>query len=164
VKGYVVAFVAFYERGFYAPSDQLLCSMLQYYGLELHNLTPSGILHIATFMTLCEAYMGIAPHFDLWNYFFHVRCPQNPDAELTILGAWFFMSKSGHGVDPYFNIPIPRSMKGWQKMWFYLRNDADVPLPAFTNHHPIPLPTWGYMVARKVLDKLHPMHEVLQQL
>jgi hypothetical protein len=34
----------------------------------------------------------------------------------------------------------------------------------FTNLRPIPLPTWGYMVARKVLDKLHPMHEVLQQL
>jgi hypothetical protein len=30
-------------------------------------------LHRATFMTLCEAYMGIEPHFDLWNYFFRAR-------------------------------------------------------------------------------------------
>jgi hypothetical protein len=41
--------------------------------LLLHNLTPSGILHIATFVTLCEAYMGIDPHLDLWNYFYRVR-------------------------------------------------------------------------------------------
>jgi hypothetical protein len=33
--------------------------------LELHHLTPSGILHIAAFVTLCEAFMGIEPHFDL---------------------------------------------------------------------------------------------------
>jgi hypothetical protein len=25
---------------------------------------------MATFVTLCEAYMGIEPHFNLWNYFF----------------------------------------------------------------------------------------------
>jgi hypothetical protein len=50
---------------------------------------------------------------------------------------------SEHGVDPYFNIPMSRSMKGWWKKWFYLRNDADVPLPVFTGKRPIPLPTWG---------------------
>jgi hypothetical protein len=64
-KGYVVSFVAFYERGFSVPSHRFLRSLLHHYHLELHNLTPSGILHIATFVTLCEAYMGIDPHFDL---------------------------------------------------------------------------------------------------
>jgi hypothetical protein len=34
-------------------------------------LTPLGILHIAAFVTLCEAYMGIELHFNMWNYFFH---------------------------------------------------------------------------------------------
>jgi hypothetical protein len=50
-KGYVVAFTVFYERGFNVPSHRFLHLLLQYYGLELHNLTP-GILHIATFVTL----------------------------------------------------------------------------------------------------------------
>jgi hypothetical protein len=27
---------------------------------------------MAAFVALCEAYMGIEPHFNLWNYFFHV--------------------------------------------------------------------------------------------
>jgi hypothetical protein len=35
-------------------------------------MPPLGILYIVAFVTLCEAYMGIDPHFDLWNYFFHV--------------------------------------------------------------------------------------------
>jgi hypothetical protein len=54
------------------PSHQFLRSLLQHYDLELHNLTPLRTLHIAAFVTFCEAYMGIDPHFDLWNYFFCV--------------------------------------------------------------------------------------------
>jgi hypothetical protein len=57
--GYVVAYEAFYERGFGAQSHRFLRYLLRFYGLELHHLTPSGILHIATFVTLCETYMGI---------------------------------------------------------------------------------------------------------
>jgi hypothetical protein len=68
--GYVMACVAFYEQGFSVPSHQFFCSQLQFYGLELHHLTPMEILHMATFMTLCEAYMGNEHHFNLWNYFF----------------------------------------------------------------------------------------------
>jgi hypothetical protein len=49
--------------------------------------------------------------------------------------------KLGHGVGPYLEIPMSRSMKGWQKKWFYLRNDAFAPLPMFTGSHPIPLPS-----------------------
>jgi hypothetical protein len=37
-------------------------------------------------MTLCEAYIGIEPHFDMWNYFFLVRHLKDLNAELTILG------------------------------------------------------------------------------
>jgi hypothetical protein len=72
MEGYLVTFVAFYEQGFGTPSHWFLRSLLRYYDLELHNLTPSGVLHIASFMTLCEAYLGIDPEIDLWNYFFCV--------------------------------------------------------------------------------------------
>jgi hypothetical protein len=73
--GYVVSFVAFYERGFNTPPYWFLCSLLWYYGLEFHHLTPSGVLHIVAFMTLCEAYLGINPEINVWKYFSHVRHP-----------------------------------------------------------------------------------------
>jgi hypothetical protein len=38
-------------------------------------------------MTLCEAYMGIEPHFILWNYFFHARLRQGSDMEAVVLGS-----------------------------------------------------------------------------
>jgi hypothetical protein len=73
--GYMVAYTTFYEQGFSMPSRRFLCSLLQYYGLELHRLSPLGILHIVAFVALCEVYMGIETHFDLWNHFFRVRLP-----------------------------------------------------------------------------------------
>jgi hypothetical protein len=139
MKGYVVTFVAFYEQGFGMPSLWFLRFLLRHYGLELHNLTPLGVLHIATSVTLCEAYMGIDPKFDLWNYFFHARRPQDPDRGLIVYGGIVIHVKFGHGVDPYFNIPMPRLMKRWWKKWFYLMNDAFTQLPAFTGNRPIPL-------------------------
>jgi hypothetical protein len=68
----MVSFVAFYECGFCVLLYRFLCSLQHHYHLELHNLIPSGILHITEFVTLCEAYMRIDPHFDPWNYFFRV--------------------------------------------------------------------------------------------
>jgi hypothetical protein len=71
--GYVVVCVVFYERGFSVASYQFLRLLLQFSGLELHYLTALGIQHIAFFVTLCEAYIGIETHFDLLKYFFHAR-------------------------------------------------------------------------------------------
>jgi hypothetical protein len=42
--GDVVSFMTFYEWGFGAPLHQFARSLLWYYDLKLHHLTPSGVL------------------------------------------------------------------------------------------------------------------------
>jgi hypothetical protein len=76
----------FYERGFGMCSHRFLRLLLQFYGLELHHLTPSGVMHIAAFVTLCEAYIEIKPHFNLWNYFFHIWLRADSGAEAAVWG------------------------------------------------------------------------------
>jgi hypothetical protein len=83
-----VAYATFYERGFGVPAHRFLRFLLQFYGLELHHLTPSGILHIAAFVTLCETYMGIESHFNLWNYFICAQLQQGSSAEVMALAVW----------------------------------------------------------------------------
>jgi hypothetical protein len=75
----------------------------------------------------------------LCKYFFHVRRSQDPEAELMISRGVVIHVKSGHGVDPYLEIPMPQSMKGWQKRLFFLKNDDSALLPAFSGGRPIPL-------------------------
>jgi hypothetical protein len=91
------------------PPHQFLRSLLRYY------LTPSGVLHIMAFVTLCEAYLGIDPDLDLWKYIFHVCHPQDLEAELMISGGMVIHVKSGNRVDSYLEIHMPWSMKGWWK-------------------------------------------------
>jgi hypothetical protein len=84
IGGYIMVCTTFFEREFGVPSHRFLHLLLQFYGLELHHLTLSGILHVAAFVALCMAYMGIEPHFDLWNYFFRTWVWQGLDAEVVL--------------------------------------------------------------------------------
>jgi hypothetical protein len=67
-------------------------------------LDPLGILHMAAFVTLYEAYMGIEPHFNLWNYFFHVWLEQGSSTEVVAFGSVDIFAWFGCGVDPYFHL------------------------------------------------------------
>jgi hypothetical protein len=108
-----MSFMTFYERGFGVPSHRFFRLLLQFFGLEMHHLTPSGILHIVAFMTLCKAHMGIEPHFDLWKYFFHAWLRQGSDTEVEVWGSVDIFVRSEPGVDPYFCFLMFDASVGW---------------------------------------------------
>jgi hypothetical protein len=69
-SGYRVMFLAFLLHGFSLPAHEFLRGLLFVYGVQLHQLTPNSLLHIACFVTLCESFLGIEPHFLLWRSIF----------------------------------------------------------------------------------------------
>jgi hypothetical protein len=159
--GYVVECSVFYERGFGAPPHRFLYLLLQFYGFELHHFTPLGNLHIAAFITLCEAYMGIEPHFNLWNYFFRVWLRPDSDVEAMVWGCTNIYVRTGQGSThtSASRYPIQRSGDGkngssWgttpacRSLW--LRVSA-----------PPSSPVEGYRVARKDIHKLQPVRHIL---
>jgi hypothetical protein len=116
-------------------------------------------LDITTLVTLSDAYLGIDPHFDMLNYIFCVYLPQVSDMAVVVLGGVVLHVKSRHGIDPYFDLPIPKSVNEWQKIWFSLRNDAATLLPIFMGNCPVPQPNWGHGLAKKDHCKLQPLYE-----
>lgn len=68
--GYVISFMRFHERSVATPCHHFFRGLLHHYKIKLQHLNPNGIQHIATFITLCEGFLGIKPHFKLWKYFF----------------------------------------------------------------------------------------------
>ena len=65
-KGERVCLVPYLLRGLRFPIHPFLRGLLEFYGLQLHNLTHASILHIAGFMALCELFLGTRQ-----NSFFH---------------------------------------------------------------------------------------------
>jgi hypothetical protein len=62
LSSYRVMFLAFLLCGLSFPAHEFLCGLLFVYGVQLHQLMPNSILHIACFITLCESFLGVKPH------------------------------------------------------------------------------------------------------
>ena len=80
-----VVFNDFILRGFGVPTSDFFRGLLFYWGIQVHHLNPNSILHLSIFVHLCEAFLGIEPHFDLFQYFFHLK-PQPSSKEIDVAG------------------------------------------------------------------------------
>ena len=106
-----VCFQAFFPRGFALPIHPFVRGLLYSYRLQLHNLTPNGILHIACFITLCEAFLGIYPHWGLWKRLFNIK-RTNSDYAMGQVGI------SIRDKNSYFDLEKLDSVCSWRKSWF----------------------------------------------
>ena len=85
IQGERVCFVPFLLRGVGFPIHPFLRGLLEYYGLQLHSLTPASILHIAGYVALCELFLGCEAHFDLWRRLFCL-VPRNQGGSIFEVG------------------------------------------------------------------------------
>ena len=69
-EGYVVSLVRLHGRRFGVPVSRFMQALCEYYGVELHNFGPNSISQAAVFVAVCERYLGIEAHWDLWIHLF----------------------------------------------------------------------------------------------
>jgi hypothetical protein len=70
VAGVCAEFRPFHEQGFGVPASRFMRALLHYYRVELHNFNPNSIAQAAIFAAVCEGFLGIDPHWDLWTHLF----------------------------------------------------------------------------------------------
>ena len=115
-----VVFRSFYEKDFTLPTGAFFCGLLFFYGLEVTHLKPNSIAQIAIFIHLCEAYLGIAPDFNLWRALYHLKgYPSN--ARCNVVGGAAFSLCQGRS---YPALELRDGNKGWNKEWFVVSNPA----------------------------------------
>ena len=64
--GEVVSFTKFHKRGFGILLSDFLRGFLCEHGVQLHYLPPNAVLQLASFVAMCDAFLGIAPNKDLF--------------------------------------------------------------------------------------------------
>jgi hypothetical protein len=87
---------------------------------------------MAAFEAMCEGYLGISAHWHLFQYFFKFKYLKEGSRVATI-GCANLRMKKGRG-DNYIPVSLTSSNSGRHKGWFYVRNDPEFALPAYTGN------------------------------
>jgi hypothetical protein len=115
--GFTVMFMSFLYRGLSFLAHKFLRRLLHVYEIQLWQLTPNSILHLSIFIALCEAFLGIEPHWGLWKIFF-VKSYNSSSGSFVTGGVGFVVRKEAN----YFNFRMRESVQGWMLKWFYIKD------------------------------------------
>jgi hypothetical protein len=167
-SGYVLSFISFHERGFGVPASRFMRAILHFYGVELHNLSPNSIAQEAIFAAVCEGFLGIDPHWDLWTHLFSAEPFALTTGErrvrMAVRAGGCILQLRQARAQQYIPAILVSSNKGWQRRWFYLRND-DGRLPSFSQRVVTAAGSnWRYGAPRDRQKNLQPLLEALQEL
>ena len=111
-----VVFIFHFLRGLGLALDPFVRGLVFYYGLDFHDLTPDSLLHISSFIVVCEAFVHITPHFGLWLKTFDVKPKMTEGRHAECGGA--LIRKIADA--PWPEGSFPEVSRLWQREWFYI--------------------------------------------
>ena len=147
---------------------RVLC---HHYGVELQHFSPNAITAAVVFATVCEGYLGMMPHWDLWLHLnrgelFHAPSGTTGVRKLVRSGCLNLVLKTGKAEKPreYTPVGLTSNHTGWDSQWFHLRNDDDL-LLAYTGCLISERPDqWRYGVVQTHQPHLDPILDTLRKL
>jgi len=102
------------------------------------------VLHIASFITICEAFLGMEPQVDLFRWIFNGRALSEGKPPRTAPVGGFSLQKKPKPSTSYPAYSPCDSNRGWHGEWFYIRNPVETPFPPFTGRMPERRESWSW--------------------
>ena len=121
-----------------------LRGLLNKWGLELQHLNPTRVLHIAGFVTICEAFLRMEPHVDLFLWIFIGRALSEGKPPRTASVGGFALQKKPRPSGSYPVYSPYDSNRGWHGEWFYIRNLVEASFPSFIGVRPERQDSWSW--------------------
>jgi hypothetical protein len=112
-------------------------ALCHHYVVELHNFAPNAISQAATFVGVCEGYLGILVNWDLWIHLFRAQLFTQQTSEQrtrrAVRTGGMSLALRGQRKDDNIPCTMTTNNAGWERGWFYLRNDEPglPPTPAW---------------------------------
>ena len=136
-----VVFLTHFLRGLGFPLHPFIRGLMFYYGLDFQDLAPKFVLNISAFIIVCEAFLCIQPHFDLWLKTFNVKPKVVSGRQAECGGAMVGKMPNVTWLKGSF----VETIKGWQSGWFYITEPRDpkwAAAPEFRSGIPMQLTSW----------------------
>jgi hypothetical protein len=132
---YVISFIRFHEQGFATPASCFMRALCYLYGVDLHNFTPNAISQAATFVGVCEGFLGIPVNWDLWVHLIcvelHTLTTPEPKIRHAVHAGGMTIALRNTRREHHIPCTITSSNAEWERGWFYFRNDS-TGLPAYS--------------------------------
>jgi hypothetical protein len=133
-------FARFVERGLELPASDFVKGLLRYYDIEYLNLNPNGFFHVSVFIHFCEVFVGIKPHWVLFQKFFRVKPQPSTNDSRVVGGAGIQMHEDA--ADQYLSYKLIELNQDWKNKWFYISNHH-LELPKPSGKQPKHRPWWN---------------------
>ena len=110
-KGYVVSFAKFHRQGLGSPPSRFMWVLCHHYSVELQHFSPNAITAAAIFAAVCEGYLGMMPHWELWLHLYRGELFHDPSGTTGVrkpVRAWCLnlVLKTGKVEKPWVYIPV----------------------------------------------------------
>jgi hypothetical protein len=100
-----------------------LRKLCDYYRVSICNLHPNSVLTVSIFITLYESYLGIQPHFNLWQHIFCLKKKGGTRGSKIVGGA--YLNLRDELKAEYLNVPLSSSIRDWYKKWYYVQQEQE---------------------------------------
>jgi hypothetical protein len=135
-----VVHVPFLIYGLALPVSPFFRGILDFYDLNLTHLNLNFILKVSIFIHLCEAYLGILPHFGFLKYLYHCQSGMARGQHQLVGGASLELRR-GRKTE-YLDIPLKDGIKGWRLEWFIMENHCKSLPPRSGRQPDVRTPSW----------------------
>jgi hypothetical protein len=125
-------------------------ALCHHYGVELHNFAPNAISQAATFVGVCEGFLGILVNWHLWVHLFRAELYTLPTTETrthrAVLTGGMSLAARTQRKDDYIPCTMTTNNAYRERGWFYLRNTEPglPPTPARCSGRGPPPGTTGF--------------------
>ena len=146
-------------------------ALCHHYGVELQHFSPNAIIAVVIFAAMCEGYLGMMRHWDLWLHLyrgelFHAPGGATGVRKLVRAGWLNLVQKTGKAEEPreYIPVGLTSNHAGWDSQWFYLQNDDNL-FPDYTGRLISERPDhWNYGFIKTLQSRLRPILDALKKL
>jgi len=168
---HVVSFAKFHRRGLGSPPSRFMRELCHHYDVELQHFSSNAITATAIFAAVCEGYLGMMPHWDLWLHLYRGELFHAPGGATRVrkpvrVGCLNLVQKTGKAEEPREYIPVGLAVNHaqWDSRWFHLRNDDDL-FPDYTGRLISECPdNWNYGVVKTLQSRLYCILDALKKL
>jgi hypothetical protein len=118
--GDFVFFAAYALAGLVPPLSSFFLTLLEYYGLQLQQLSPNSIALAAIFVHLCEMHVGVRLSVRLfWRFFVLKAASTRP----PLIGGHYFQRRTP-GYACYIAPISPGRWERWREDWALVQADV----------------------------------------